>query len=706
VIGKGVCCPFFSCRNTTMPRATPPIVLTTLLSLSLLSPDASAQRRRASRPPTPPPVPPACIDFYQDTHKDWLAAHPSTYGMDTVSALGELQEHVREQQYELLNNLMAHPATDAQRELGRLWYKGFDVETMAAEGLAPIEPLLTRINAISRPRDIAPMLTRLHFFGLGAGFSFHAGPDPEGSGLLLGTFSEAALGLPDPDYYLREDEDSRLLLAHYTLYVQEILRLTGTPEADLNEQMTTVLNLETRLARLVRPLPATPAAAPDAPPPDAETEDTPPTEPVRAKAAELTKQYRNLQLQEFFERHGIAQDAEIIITNPALLPGLNRLVGGIKPAQWKIYLRYHLAHTLAPYLPRDFARADFAFYGKILRGESAPPVPPQRILNAVNRMMGPVLARVYVARDLDTETRTAATQIASNIRTALQRSVDGNTWMSQSAKAEALAKLNALSIEIAAPEGLDEDDTLPDFSFGSFAHLYVESSRWRMAQEMRRIGRTDDSARRWDVLPQEPVLAYDLARNRLIVSAAALRPPIFDHRAGRAAQYGSYGALVGREISRAIDHHGRDIDASGQQRTWWSDADTRAWDAKLTQLAAQYNRYVWPNTPAARVNGARTAGENSADLAGIELAWSALQTEQPELDNSARELFFRAWARLWREQTGPETAAYNALTQPYAPGRWRSNGPLVNHPAFAQTYQCPDGSAMTRADEERVALWR
>jgi len=679
-----------------MPRTAPCFLPILLLSMSLISPDASAQRRRAAKPPAPPPVSPACIDFYQDTHKDWLAAHPSTYGMATVSALGELQERVREQQYELLNNLMAHPATDAQRELGRLWYKGFDVETIAAEGLAPIEPLLTRINAITRPRDIAPMLTRLHFFGLGAGFSFHAGPDPEGSGLLLGTFSEAALGLPDPDYYLREDEDSRLLLAHYTMYVQDILRLTGTPEADLHEQMTAVLNLETRLARLMRPLSIAPTTAPVAPS----------AAPARAKAAELVKQYRNLQLQEFFERHGIAQDAEVVITNPALLPGLNRLVGSIKPAQWKIYLRYHLGRTLAPYLPHDFVEADFAFYGKILRGESVPPVPPQRILNAVNRMMGPVLARVYVARYLDTETRTAATQIASNIRAALQRSVDGNTWMSQSAKAEAIAKLNALSIEIAAPEGLDEDDTLPDFSFGSFAHLHVESSRWRMAQEMRRIGRTDDSARRWDVLPQEPVLAYDLARNRLIVSAAALRPPIFDPRAGRAAQYGSFGALVGRELSRAIDHHGRNIDASGQQRTWWNDADTRAWDAKLAQLAAQYSTYVWPNTPAAKVDGARTAGENSADLAGIELAWDALQTEQPELDVSARELFFRAWAGLWREQTGPETAAYNALTQPHAPGRWRSNGPLANLPAFAETYQCPPGSAMTRPAGKQIAIWR
>jgi len=674
-------------------------LLAVLLVLTISAQDANAQRRR---PPRPPPVPPACIDFYQDTHKDWLAEHPSRYGMETLSALGELQQRAREQQYALLNTLMVHPADALQRVLGRAWYAGFDEASIETEGLAPIQPLLDHINAIRRARDIAPVLTRLHFFGLGAGFTFHAGSDPEGSGRLLGTFSAAALGLPDPDYYLREDEDSRLLLAHYTLYVQEILRLTGTREADLYEQMSAVLSLETRLARLARPLSDPSPHTPDAPPSAAGTADTaadPPSAPVRIKVAELTRQYRHLQLQAFFQRHGVDENAEVVTTDPALLPGLNRLVGALRPEQWRIYLRYHLGHTLAPYLPRAFTEAHFAFYGQILRGERTPPIPPQQVLDAVNPMVGSLLARVYLARSFRPETRTVAAEIAANVRAVLHRRLEANTWMEPGTRAEAQAKLDALSIEIAAPEGLDEDNTLPDFSFGSFAHLKVESSRWRMAQELRRIGRRDDSARRWDVLPQEPVLAYDPARNRLIVSAAALQPPIFDPAAGRAAQYGSYGALVGRELSRAII-------GDAQRQEGWTDADIRALDGKRMQLVKQYNAYPWPNTPDVKVNGERSAGANMADLAGIELALAALDAEQPDLDNNTRDLFFRAWAGLWREQTGPETAVYNALTQPRAPGRWRSNGPLLNHPAFAETYQCPPGSAMTRPQEEQISVWR
>jgi len=313
-------------------------------------------------------------------------------------------------------------------------------------------------------------------------------------------------------------------------------------------------------------------------------------------------------------------------------------------------------------------------------------------------MLGPVLGQLYLARHLEPETRAAASDIAANIRTALQRSVKTSPWISAAAKAQALTRLDALKIEITAPPGPAEDDTLPDFSVGSFARMYMEASRWRMAQEMRRIGRPDETGRYLDVLPQEPVLAYDPARNRLIVSAAALQPPIFDQRAPRAAQYGSYGALVGRELSRALD-------TDGQQEVW-SKADLRIWERKRAQLAAQYSAYPWPNTPDTRVDGTRTAGENLADLAGLELAWDALEREHPDLDANARDAFFRAWAGLWREQMGPETARYNALTQSRPPGQWRSNGPLMNLQAFAQSYQCPPGSAMTRSAEEQVAIWR
>jgi len=655
---------------TSAFHALPRLLLAALLAMTQCPLEASAQRSRSPRA-TPPPVPPACTDFYQDTHRDWLAAHPPRYGMAPVSALGELQQHVLEQQYEVLNQASTDARNDAQRALARLWTSGLDETAIETAGLSAIAPLITQIAAIRRPREIAQILSTLHALGLEAGFSFHAGADPDGSGRLMGTFSEGALGLPDPDYYLREDEDTRQLLAHYTMYVQAILQLTGTPEEQLRAQMEQVIHLETRLARLARKWPQMPAhRLDDAIPEEAlpETTEAPLPVPVHAQVSDLVKHYRALQLQDFFTQHGIGPDAQVVISNPALLPGLNRLVASLKPGQWSTYLRFHLAHALAPYLPRAFAEAHSAFYGHILRGEHTPPTQASRVLTAVNRTMGQVLAREYLQRYLAPDTRSAAAEIAANIRTRLEHSLKTNPWMSLTAQREALATLSALKIEIAAPQGLDEDGSLPDFGDGSFAHLMLESSRWRMQQEMRRIGRLDDTAQRWQVLPQQPVLAYDPDLNRLIVSAAVLQAPIFGHTTP--ARYGGYGALIGRELSRALI-------LNGPPPEGWTLADTHAITAKRAQLATQYSAWPWPESTDPHVNSERSADETLADLAGVELAHAALHASPSEPEAGRDDLFFRAWAGLWREQMGPETAAYTALTSPHAPGPWRSNGPQL-----------------------------
>jgi len=688
-----------------MRKSLPCFLLAALVFLTSL--DADAQRRRAAKPPTPPPVPAACIDFYQDTHREWLAAHPSTYGMPTLSALGDMRAHARSQQQALLDELMSDPRNAAQQTLGALWASGLDEAAIDADGLAPIAPLLAQINAIRRASDIPPVLIALHQAGISAGFSFSAGPDPDGTGLLMATFSEGGMGLPDPDYYLRADAQTRNLLAHYTLYVQQLLRLTGTPEAALRAQMTEVLNLETRLARLSRPLTAMRDGVPDD---DAsgDTDADQPQRPLRIDVIEAGRRYRLLQLPAFLKALDV-HAPQIAVSNPALLPALNRFVAGLKPEQWKIYLRYQVARAMASFLTRDFREATFAFYSQFLSGHSIPP-PSRRIevLAATNTLLGPLLAHEYMARYLEPGNIDAATRIATHVRQALQRGIGHNLWMSQSTKTEAHAKLAALKIEIGVPgTGLDGAlDGLPALTDGGFGQYVLTISRWRVARDLRRIGHPDTSADDWDVLPQEPVLAYDLLRNRLIVSAAALQPPIFDPTTNVPAQYGSYGALVGRELSRAVDHHGRWIDASGRWRGWWTDADNAAWEVLLARVAAQYSVWSWPNTPGVKIDGERSAGDNIADIAGIELAFMALEADQGSLDDPARDRFFRSWAGLWREQTSPETALYNAAIQRHVPGHWRSNGPLGNHPAFAQTYRCPPDSGMTRPADGQIAIWR
>ncbi|TWT17596.1 M13 family metallopeptidase [Luteimonas marina] len=670
-----------------MPIQKPLVAaLAASLALVLAASDADAQRRAAKKPTTPAIT--ACSDFYGFVNKDWLTANTVVSGTGAVSALGQLQQRALLQQRSLLDDAVLNPQNDVQKLLGDFWASGLDEAAVERDGAQPIASLVSRINAIKRSKDVAPSIAALHQVGIPVVFNFTADLDLADLTRHVGYFSQGGLGLPDPAYYTREDADTRALLGRYTEYVEKILQLTGTAPDQLKADMQQVIDLETRIARASKPI----------------TSLRDPRENYAlVPVAGFAKQFRQLQLADFLQAQGVSDDS-VSMANQDYFTQVDALVRTLKPAQWKVYLRYQIGRAMAPYLSKDFRDADFQFNGRVLRGQSAPPIRDVQVLDAINRAAGPMLAREYVARYLPATTRSRADTIAGEVRTALGRAVDRNSWMSDAARAEARAKLEKLTIEIGAP-ARDLDYTVQPMGRTSFGSNMLIASTWHHREEMRRIGR-GNADRRWDVLPQQPALAYDLAHNRLIVSAAALQAPVLDMEQDTAAQYGSFGALVGHELSRAVDTRGRLVDAAGAVRTWWTPQDESAFNARAGQLAVQYSAYDYPAATGLKVNGTLTRDENVADLAAVELAFDALSTAQPELDNATRESFFRSWAALWREQLSPETATQAASTSVQAPGQWRANGPLVNQPAFAETFKCKAGNAMLRKAEEQVSIWR
>jgi putative endopeptidase len=231
------------------------------------------------------------------------------------------------------------------------------------------------------------------------------------------------------------------------------------------------------------------------------------------------------------------------------------------------------------------------------------------------------------------------------------------------------------------------------------------ASTWRHREEMKRIGK-GNADRRWDVLPQQPSLAYDLAQNRLIVTAAILQGPVFNAKADAADKFGSFGGLVGHELTRAIDAKGALVDAKGELRSWWTPADKTAWTLLGTRVATQYGAYEFPGVKGAKVNGTLTQEENLADIAGLELAWAAYTAQEPKAKPAQQQGFFRAWAALWPQQLSPNEAARRLTADIRAPGRWRTNGPLSNLPAFGASFSCKPGQPMQRTDAEQIKIWR
>lgn len=653
----------------------------------LAAPDAIAQKKkRAAKKAKAPPVAAACLDFYADANAPWLAANPMP-ASGAISSLGQLTARAQLQQRELLDAAMAAPQGNVQTLLGDFWASGLDEASIERDGANPIAPLLKRIDAIRRPRDIAPSIAALHQLGIPVAFHFSADIDQRELDRHLGYFSQGGLGLPDPAYYTRGDADTRTLLARYTDYVQKILVLTGVPAQLAQAEAQSVVELETRIATASRPL---------------QDLRDPRTNFAPVATSGLGKQYRNLQLDAFLKVQGVNDDT-VSMANPALFAHLDSLVAGLKPQQWKSYLRWRVGDAMAPYLAKPWRDASFEFRGKVLAGETVPAPRWQQALDAINLAAGPMLGREYAARYLPAATRQQAETIADQVRDALLRNVAASTWLGADAKAEARAKLGKLRIEIGAPRR-DLDYTVQPMGRGSFGGNMLIAATWRHREEMKRIGR-GNADRRWSVLPQQPALAYDLSQNRLIVTAAMLQAPVLDASMPVAAQYGAYGALVGHELSHAVDTRGRLVDARGNLRDWWTGAEAAAWDATAQRVVALYNPLPYPQLNGVKLNGRLTRDKNVADLAGLELARAAMLASQPASGIEADQAFYRGWAQLWAQQVTADEAQRRALQDVRSPGVWRANVPVMQHSAFGAAYGCDTGTPMQPALDQRINVF-
>ena len=669
------------------PRPLACALLVALVA-SAVAPSADAAKKKSTKKAKAPAAAAvtACTDFYTYANSAWLKSNTLLPGVPSLSAMEQLGDRAHQQQIDLLNSAMTAPQGNVQKLLGDFWASGLDEAAVERDGANPVAPLLGRINAIKKAKDIPASIAALHQVGIPVAFNFGADIDLNDMSRHIGYFSQGGLGLPDPAYYTRTDADTRKLLGLYNGYVQKILVLTGTPANKAAAEAQQVIDLETRIAQLSRPLV-------DLRNPRANYA------PIAVDT--LAKTYRNLQLAEFLKAQGVTDDT-VSIANPQLFAQLDQLAKSLKPAQWKTYLRWRVGDAMAPYMAKPWRDASFDFRGRVLAGQAAPPSRQQVVLDAINLAAGPMLGREYVARYLPAGTRARAEEIAINVRKALENAIATDARFGAQAKSEAQAKLAALKIEIGAPRR-DLDYTVQPMGRGSFGSNMLIASTWQHREEMKRIGR-GNADRRWDVLPQTPALAYDIAQNRLIVTAAVLQAPVLDLTTDIAAQYGAYGSLVGRELSHAIGNRGRLVDAKGELRDWWSPSETAAWAEVGNRVASQYNGYSVP-VAETKVNGNQVRDVALADQAGVELAWSAFNAAQPAAGKEARQAFFNGWARLWPQQLTREAAVQRASTSVYAPGQWRVNGPVYNLPAFGDAFGCKAGTAMQAKAEQRVVLW-
>jgi putative endopeptidase len=637
-----------------------------------------------------------CSDFYQYAVGAWeqrttIPAEYAKYGVD---------QEVEERTSAILKDILEGAAADAtappgseRRKLGDFFAAGMDESRIEAEGAQPLDPFLTRIAVIRDRRALAAAIAFLQEVGADAAFRLEVGPDDRNSARNILQLSQGGLGLPDRDYYLKQDAASAKLRRAYAAHVERTFGLLGDPAPAARRQAQAVLRLETRLAR-------------------ASMTRTEAEDPIatyhKMTARELARRASGFEWNPYFAALGLKAGESLLVRQPGFFRELGRLARGVPLSEWKPYLRWHLVRTTADYLSSRFVQEAFAFYGTTLAGTQALPPRWKRVLAETDTALGEALGKLYVERVFSPEAKRKALELVADLRAALRARIQRLPWMGEATKAQAVDKLDAMRVKVGYPDVWREYTTL-EVGRTSYLQNVLSARSFEFRRGLAKAGRPVDPDE-WSDSPSTNNAYYDPTRNELVFPAGILQPPFFDPQADDAVNYGNIGATIGHEMIHGFDNVGRQYDAQGNLRDWWTPEDAEAFDQRATLVVRQFDAFE--PLPGVHINGRLTLGENLADLAGILIAYNAL-TRAPQGKPATgppdgftpRQRFFLNYAETWRFKIRPEALRVMLQTDEHAPPKYRVLGPLANLSVFATAFNCKVGDAMVRPAEERPTNW-
>ncbi len=640
-----------------------------------------------------------CDDFYGYATGNWRKKNPLPA---TFPRFGSF-EVVAERNRAILRSVLEEASRAGNNTAGNFWTACMDEEGIESRGLAPIRDDLTRIDAIGDRRAVVAEIQRMQLraiptFGVeprGGNplFSFGAQNDFKNSERVIGVISQGGLGMPDRDYYLRDDGTFVETRKAYVLHMTRMFELAGLSAAQAKSDAEKVLALERELA--VASMPRVELRVPE--------NVYHPT-----VVSSLTASQPNLHWPSFFTLAGLPGLESVNVAQPAFFANANRLLGESPIDWWKAYLRWNVIDGAAPALPRAFVQQDYAFRGATLSGQKELQPRWQRCVRFADASIGDLIGQEYVKRNFTPEARQRMNELIDNLIAALRENIPTLRWMGSETKTEALAKLDAFKRRIGYPDVFRDYSAL-QLTPGSYLGNLNASREFAFRNTVHRIGRPDDP-NHWGVFTPATVNAsYNSARNFNSFPAGILQPPFFDANADDAYNYGGIGSVIGHEMTHGFDDRGAKFDAAGNLRNWWSEADLKNFQSRASCISTQYSGFVVE--PGLNIQGKLVTGEAIADLGGVTLAYRAYQKslegkKREPLDGMTPEQrFFLGFAQVWSENMAIEEQRRRALIDSHAQGPFRVNGTVVNMPEFRDAYSCPADSLMVRAETERCDIW-
>ena len=667
---------------------------------------AAAQAARAPKPLVPLKVidtsymdrsVKACVDFFSFANGAWVKKDtiPPDYSSSGVSRdMSDRNELVvRSVLDDVMKRRASLPAQSTPRKLGTYYASCMDSTGAEREGISPIKPQLAAIDSVSSRTSLLRQMARMQVTGAVGGFSYGPDVDPHDAGHYLGGFDAGGLGLPDRDYYTLTDPSSDSLRTAYVDHIVKVLTLAGEDATRARNEAKKILALETELAKasLTRVARRDPAAL-----------DHPMT---LEKFGQTTP---NLDWPVYFREVGLAAPLKKVnVTEPNFFKRLDALISSIPLDDWKAYLRYHTIDASAGWLSTPFVQEDFRFSSKFTGAKALLPR-WKRCLRETDATIGEALGEAYIAKNFSPQARSRAKAVIDDIRTSFGDRVQKLDWMSAATKKQALDKLTRMREKIGYPDRW-RDYTSLTVAEGPFALNVQRAAAFEWRRTVNRPGMPVDTLE-WGITVPTVNAYYNPQKNEMVFPAGALVPQTFDAATDDAANYGSLGgSWAGHELTHGFDDEGRQYDAKGNLKDWWTPQDAEQFAKRAQCVVDQYAQYVVVDD--IHLNSKLTEGEDIADLGGTIIAYMAWKNADKNMQLTDRDgltpdqRFFVGYAQWACENDRPEDQRARAITDPHSPAKYRVNGLVVNIPEFGQAFKCKPGLPMVKPADKVCKVW-
>ncbi len=635
-------------------------------------------------------------DFYTYANGTWLKNNPIP---PEESRWGSFNELIEKNNDAL--RVVAEKAAKAKvdpkfepevQKVGDYFASGMDEKSIESAKAKPLADELNRIDDIQDKGGLLKAIAHLHTMGVPAFFGFTSGQDDKESTMVIAQAYQGGLGMPDRDYYTKEDDASKKLRDEYVAHVTKMLTLAGEPAKQASDDAKKILVLETSLAVPART--------------KVELRD-PQKNYNKMKQSDLQSFMPDWNWAEYFKEIKLTEAGDINVGQPDFFKAANHVFNTASLDDWKTYLRWHLITAAASELSSDFVNENFRFYGTTLTGAKQLKPRWKRVVTSTDASLGEALGKLYVAENFPPESKARMTELVENIQEAMSDSIKSRDWMDDATKAEALKKLAAFSVKIGYPDKWRDYSTL-QVDRGPFVVNAMRAAMFETDRQLKKIGKPVDRSE-WGMTPPTVNAYYNPNMNEIVFPAGILQPPFFNAKADDAINYGGIGAVIAHEISHGFDDQGRQYDAVGNLRDWWTPESAAKYKERADRIVKQYSEYE--PLPGHRINGELTQGENIADDGGVKLAFAALKKAQAgkpqeKIDGfTPEQRFFFGWAQVWRANIRDEALKLRLNTDPHSPGKYRCNGPLSNTPEFKQAFNLPDDCPMVRPADQIVSIW-